>query len=623
MTHLPLSRLLSLTLAVLLLTAGQATAQPSLGGSGGSSPDGGRPQTTRAGVLELLRSSGMWATDAIQSIGVSANEPKWDATSSPQAAVLTFLHAMEEVAIGQDDAWGRALKAIGDDSPTNREAALRLADVFSRLPEITPSSMPAEETVSERGISRWELFPRGIDSEWAYSAIDGGPEGSIELVQTPDGWRFSESTIDGADTLAESMKAIPPRPLLDERGGLFRQTVGPTFLQTPWWGWPVFLLTLLGGIALAWGLVHGINWLAKKLEDAGDEIVAPLVRGLTIPAAVLAAAAGFLLATAAIHLEPALDRYRLNVAKFLFLVAGIWLVVNALEMLLFVVRRLFVRDSDPYGKMAATVVRRLLRVAAILLLTVYVFQYVLEWNVTAVIGGIGLVGLALSLAAKDAVANLFGAFMIFMSRPFLVGDWIVFNDTIGEVIDVSLQVTKVRVLGGEVLSVPNHRFVDNEVENLSMRTYKRRVMNIQITYDTPIEKVREAMDILDDILRSDDVVGDGQGDMQTYPPKINFDAFGPHYLNLRVDYWYLMSPPDSSDRQRDTDRGYLSYLAHRSTVNQLVLERFNEAGIDFAFPTQTIVLDEDGPIRVASTTADSEDDEVDSPGANRLIAQRD
>lgn len=116
-------------------------------------------------------------------------------------------------------------------------------------------------------------------------------------------------------------------------------------------------------------------------------------------------------------------------------------------------------------------------------------------------------------------------------------------------------------------------------------------MDVQITYNTPPHKVNEAIEILNDILYSDPIVSNGQADVDAHPPQVWFDKFGSHYLNLRADYWYMMDE-NSTSLQRDTERGWFSYLDHATIVNTMLLERFNDAGIDFAFPTQTIRLND-------------------------------
>ena len=136
---------------------------------------------------------------------------------------------------------------------------------------------------------------------------------------------------------------------------------------------------------------------------------------------------------------------------------------------------------------------------------------------------------------------------------------------------------------------------------------RHRSLRAVVLYAHAARKRDEAIEILTEILRSDEVVGDSQGDIEKFPPEVSFTAFGPDFLNIRADYWYLMTPDaDSTDIQRDTDRGYLTYLAHRGVVNRMVYKRFNDAGIDFAFPTRTLKLEQgDSPLTIEQNDAES------------------
>lgn len=182
-----------------------------------------------------------------------------------------------------------------------------------------------------------------------------------------------------------------------------------------------------------------------------------------------------MIGSAKIFMQPALSSFRWNLIEAAMVLAGVYLVVSLIELVCLGVRRTFYGDDDPYAKMISLVIRRRLRVFATVILLLFIFQNVFKWNVTALIGGFSIIALALSLAAQDAVKNLFGALTIFANRPFIKGDWIKFADEIGQVDDVSLQVTRVRLLSGEVLSVPNMKLIDDTVENMSMRKYLRRI----------------------------------------------------------------------------------------------------------------------------------------------------
>ena len=579
---------------LLLASMGLAT-QPAiaqLGSSGGSSsPTGGRPGTTRVDFFELMQSGGeaflgLFQQDAGRP---TIDDPKWNSYSSPRETVLTFVEAMNHVASGRQEALSRAITALPA-SGHDEETAMKLLSVFDRLPELSPGSIPGSDVVQKEDIRRFELFPRGIDRNWAYKTLDSPPDGAIVLEKDGDQWLFSQSTIDGVGKLLDSMKAIPPRSRLPATGGLFKNVVTRTFTETTIGGWIFFIVITSIGFALAWLAIKGLRKLENSDVLDGDELLMPLIYGLIPPLCLMIITIAIAIGSARIELHPALSVYRWRIIEAAMVATGVWITVSLIELACLGTRRYFFSGDDPYAGMMTIVIRRVVRVIAAVILILFILQNVMKLNVTSLLGGFAIVGLALSLAAKDAMKNLFGAVTIFGNTPFIKGDWVKFEDYCGEIMDVGLQTTDIRLLSGEMLAVPNMQFVDKSVENLSERKYIRRTMNISITYDTTAEKVEQAIEILDEILRCDRVVGNNRGDLDNNPPHVVFDKFGSHFLNLRADYWYLMDP-DGSDIQRSTDRGFLTYLGHCSTVNQLVLKRFNEAGIDFAFPTQTLHLE--------------------------------
>lgn len=596
-------RVVTSLIAALVVCCNAASGQ-GFGGGSDPSPDGERPKTTRIDLFEFLNS----ATDVLleqferRPAEPTVDDPRWDGYGSPRETVMTFVEAMNHVALGRDEAWPRARDAMpggggGDEAsgPDDdlRETARHLLGVFDRLPEISSGSIPGREAVRSRDVRRWELFPRGIETDWAYRALDGGPGGSIVLVADDDGrWRFDKTTVRDAGELLSNLRSIPPRKRLSRKGDLVKSVFEPTLFESDPGDWVFFLVVVAVGVGIAWFVVKVLRRLADAVRRRGDGLLMPLVNGSIVPAAVFVVTLAVAIGSSRLHFHPTLENLRTGLIEASLLLSVVFLGVAVIEMLTMGTRRALGGGDDPYARMVTTMVRRALRLVAGCVLALFLIQNVLHWDITAMLGGFAILALALSLAAQDAVKNLFGAFTIFATRPFITGDWIRFDGQIGTVEDVSMQATKIRLLSGEIYSVPNMRFIDTAVENLAQRQYLRRVMNVAVTYDTPPEKIDQGMRILNDILTDESIVDRGRCDLDEYPPKIAFDKFESDYLNLRVDYWYLMST-DEGEMQRTTERGWFSYLEHATEVNREVLRRFNEAGIEFAFPTQTLHVNAD------------------------------
>ncbi len=221
--------------------------------------------------------------------------------------------------------------------------------------------------------------------------------------------------------------------------------------------------------------------------------------------------------------------------------------------------------------MMLPILRKSLRVTIVILVLVQIAQILSDKPITSIIAGLGIGGLAIALAAQDSIKNFFGSIVLFVDKPFEVGDRVVIDGHDGPIEEVGLRSTKIRTLAGHLVTVPNGELANKTIQNIGKRPYIRRLVNLTITYDTPPDKIDRAVEILKELLDHH------EGMEEDFPPRVYFNDFNSDSLNLLVIYWY--HPPN-----------YWDYMAFTQRFNQEVLRRFNEEGIDFAFPTQTLFL---------------------------------
>lgn len=232
------------------------------------------------------------------------------------------------------------------------------------------------------------------------------------------------------------------------------------------------------------------------------------------------------------------------------------------------------RAAKTAGKMDDMLVPILsnsMRATIVILAIVQIAQILSGKEITSILAGLGIGGLAVALAAQDTLKNFFGSIVLLADKPFEIGDRINIDGHDGPVESVGLRSTKIRTLDGHLVTIPNGEMANKSIWNIAKRPHIRRIFNITITYDTPPAKVAEAKAILEAILN------DHEGMHEDFPPRVYFNNFNDTSLNLFCIYWY--HPP-----------AYWDYMAFTERVNTEILERFNEAGIDFAFPTQTVHL---------------------------------
>ena len=190
------------------------------------------------------------------------------------------------------------------------------------------------------------------------------------------------------------------------------------------------------------------------------------------------------------------------------------------------------------------------------------------YNVGAILAGLGIGGLALAMAAKDTVSNIFGGAMIFLDKPFKIKDRIKIAGFDGNVEEIGLRITKLRTLAGTEVSIPNATFIGNPVENISREPSRKVILNLGLTYDTSEKDIEKGMKILENIAnKNNDIINKNF--------KIAFNNFGDFSLGIMFIY-YIKKHSDILNTQ--------------TKINLDILKEFNNNKLNMAFPTQTIEL---------------------------------
>ncbi len=231
------------------------------------------------------------------------------------------------------------------------------------------------------------------------------------------------------------------------------------------------------------------------------------------------------------------------------------------------------KTESKFDDMLVPVVRKSLRVTVVLFALVSIAQSLSDKPVSALLAGLGLGGLAFALAAQDTIKNLFGSLVIFTDKPFGLGDRINYDGHDGVIEEVGLRSTRLRRLDGHQVTIPNGELANKSIHNIAKRPFIRRIFTLGVTYDTTPEKVSRAKEILEDVLKDHEGM-DPKGEML---PRVYFSDFSSSSLDFKCMYWYHPA-------------AYWDYMKFSEWVNLEILRRFNEEGIEFAFPTQTIHL---------------------------------
>jgi len=207
---------------------------------------------------------------------------------------------------------------------------------------------------------------------------------------------------------------------------------------------------------------------------------------------------------------------------------------------------------------------------------VYIFALVIilgnvfEVNITALVAGLGVGGVAIALASKESIENLLGSFTIFFDKPFAVGDVITLGGVTGKVEKVGFRSTRIRTFDKSIVTVPNKNIINTELDNLGVRPVRRVKFNIGLTYDTTIEQIKN---IVNDIQK---LVDDHP--MTNEDGRVRFLSFGGSSLDIMVLY-YVNSPEweDLIDTQQK--------------INYSIIEIVNKHNSEFAFPSTSVYIE--------------------------------
>lgn len=198
-------------------------------------------------------------------------------------------------------------------------------------------------------------------------------------------------------------------------------------------------------------------------------------------------------------------------------------------------------------------------------------------NITSILalGSVG--GLAVGLATQDLLNNVFGGIVVFLDKPFQLGDRIVVEGKDGVVESIGLRSTRIRSLDGYLVTIPNKTICNSLIENITKRPTIKTEINIGVTYGTSAEKLKRAIDLVTEIYKNNP---------QTMNLVVNFNKFGDFALNIQVFHW-------------NKAIAWAQYVKNIESMNLEVKRRFDEEQIEFAYPTQTLYVKQDSNWQVS------------------------
>ena len=188
----------------------------------------------------------------------------------------------------------------------------------------------------------------------------------------------------------------------------------------------------------------------------------------------------------------------------------------------------------------------------------------LGFDISAVIATLGIGGVAIALASQGVLQDLFSYFSILFDRPFELGDFIIVGDFIGTVENVGIKTTRLTSINGEGIVMANTDLTGSRIRNFKQMEKRRIVFNIGVTYETPLEKLKEIPSIIKTIIENtDNVIFD----------RAHFSSYGDFSLDFEIVYLVITND-------------YNTYMNAQQEINFQLKQAFEQKEIEFAYPTQ-------------------------------------
>ncbi len=346
----------------------------------------------------------------------------------------------------------------------------------------------------------------------------------------------------------------------------------PSFLEQQFGGRPLSLwltaaLYIVGGffagIFVKWISASLLKKVSEKTKNRVDDIILAVTER---PLVFILILAGARLGVEALKPGSGAEAFIDKAYYILVSLAVGWVCARIIDAVAEeYVKPLVERTEGDLDDQLLPIVRRILKVIVWTLATLIGLKNA-GYDVGALIAGLGIGGVAVALAAKDTLSNLFGSFTIFIDRPFKLGDRIKVNGVDGTVVDIGIRTSKLRTLDNRIVTIPNASFAASPIENVASEPSTKIVEYLDITYASGSAGVERALAILRAMPSS---VADIEEEIVC-----GLSSFAESSLRLTFVFYIKKGA---------------SYLGTIDAVNRAVLARFEAEGIEFAFPTRVVV----------------------------------
>jgi MscS family membrane protein len=330
--------------------------------------------------------------------------------------------------------------------------------------------------------------------------------------------------------------------------------------------WQIVLLTglLLIGLIISYLITFILGKLIQKAESFNKQRVQKFIFGpLRLLIVVLFIRATFDLTA------PSLVARAIFEAKTLFIIAILWVLMGVIDLVIFRLAERMKRNGQNDAVVLLKPISTTIKLV-IVLLAIITWMNNLGYEVTALLAGLGVGGIAVALAAQKSLENLIGSIIIYTSQPVKVGDFCQFGDIVGTVEEIGLRATQLRTLSRTVVHVPNALFAAGTIENLTQRDKILYRTRLRLSYkDTP-DQVEQVLAKIRELIEEHKFLDEENS-------RVRFLEFGEYAQELEL-FAYIKT------------RDFAEYLEHREDVNLKINKILESVGVELVVPTRSIAL---------------------------------
>jgi MscS family membrane protein len=546
-------------------------------------------------ILPAGRSAGQTDQDAAGAGTVPAQPQHVPAAfDSPYSTLKTFLEAMNQ----DPPDTARAVECMDLSEVVEEKApdlALWLYKCINRIEWVyfddtpyrkDPNLLTADQL--QAGDTSYTLFPRDISDAWWIDRAQyerakelAGPEASIVLVRTASGaWKFSAQTVAGIEELWDNLKVLPPvkefhgeeyLTITERLESLWPASLREgSFLAIEYWQWLSLFILILIGLVLDLVIRALLTVVSRRvIARRGGKTAPETLRRTVRPFGLTAAALLWLWTIRYLGLPDAAWEVLMAAARLFAMLAVVWAAYRLTDLLGEFFASKASRTETKFDDLLIPLVRKTIKIFIAIFGLIYIADS-LDISIVPLLTGLGIGGVGFAFAAKDTLEHFFGSVTVIADRPFQVGDWVVIGDVEGTVEEVGFRSTRVRTFYNSLVTIPNGNLVRAVVDNYGRRKYRRYSTHINITYDTPPEKIEAFCEGIRELVR-----------LHPYTRKdyyqIWLHEFGAHSLDVLL--YVFWQTPDWQTELRERHRLMLD-----------IVRLADRMGVEFAFPTQTLHL---------------------------------